>query len=76
MTALHDCTNSHVFFFPDVLRSQEDPNKFVFYELYKDMSAVDSHKKTAHYGAWDAFKSSGGTVSSVSLKNDGEFVQT
>ena len=61
--------------FIDVLRSQDDPNKFVFYELYKNVEAVDYHKKQTHYAAWNDFKESGGTVSSVSLKNDGEFVE-
>lgn len=58
----------------DVLRSQDDPNKFIFYELYADMDAVDYHKNQPHYQAWADFKESGGTVSSVSLKNDGDFV--
>ena len=59
----------------DVLRSQDDPNKFTFVEIYTGMDAVDYHKKQPHYAAWNDFKESGGTVSSVSLKNDGEFVE-
>jgi hypothetical protein len=62
------------FFFVDVLRSQDNPDAFIFYELYENMEAVDFHKKQPHYQAWADFKESGGTVSSVSHKNDGEFV--
>ncbi|CAB9509391.1 (4S)-4-hydroxy-5-phosphonooxypentane-2,3-dione isomerase [Seminavis robusta] len=60
----------------DVLRDQEAPNKFIFYELYKDPAAVDFHKTQPHYAAWAKFKESGGVISSVSKKNDGEFVET
>ena len=31
----------------DVLRSQDTPNEFFFYELYKDPSAIDYHKVNA-----------------------------
>ena len=62
-------------FFVDVLRSQDNPNQFTFYELYKDMAAVDFHKTQPHYEKWATFKESGGTVSSVSAKCDGEFVE-
>lgn len=58
----------------DVLRSQEDPNRFFFYELYKDPSAIDYHKAQPHYNLWADFKSSGGTVSSTTFKTDGEFL--
>ena len=58
----------------DVLRSQDQPNKFFFYELYKNVGAIDHHKKQKHYQAWTEFKESGGTISSVSHKNDGEFL--
>lgn len=44
----------------DLLRSTEDPNKFVFYEAYLDDGASAHHKTTAHYGAWADFKASGG----------------
>ena len=58
----------------DVLRDQGNANKFWFYEVYKDTAAVDFHKTQAHYQAWADFKESGGTVSSVSNKADGEFI--
>ena len=60
----------------DVLRSQDAPNEFFFYELYKDESAIDYHKLQPHYNSWAEFKASGGTISSVSYKTDGEFVET
>ena len=59
-------------FFADVLRAQDNPNKFWFYEVYENTAAVDFHKTQDHYKAWATFKESGGTVSSVSHKADGE----
>jgi autoinducer 2-degrading protein len=58
----------------DVLRSQEAPNQFIFYELYKSPKGMEHHKQQAHYQAWADFKESGGTLSAVTYKNDGEFV--
>jgi (4S)-4-hydroxy-5-phosphonooxypentane-2,3-dione isomerase len=36
----------------DVLRSVDDPNRFVLYEWYVDEDAAKAHKTTAHYEAW------------------------
>lgn len=58
----------------DVLRSQDSPNKFYFYELYENTQALEYHKKQAHYNLWAEFKASGGAISSVSYKMDGEFL--
>lgn len=58
----------------DVLRSQDAPNQFFFYELYENAAAIDHHKKQPHYNLWATFKESGGTVSSTSYKTDGEFL--
>jgi autoinducer 2-degrading protein len=58
----------------DVLRDQGNANKFWFYEVYENPAAVDFHKTQAHYKAWADFKESGGTVTSVSNKADGEFI--
>lgn len=58
----------------DVLQDQGDKNKFIFYEMYEDMAAVDFHKTQPHYAKWATFKESGGTVTSVSFKMDGLFV--
>jgi quinol monooxygenase YgiN len=57
----------------DVLRDQSDPNKFIFYEVYKSSAAIDHHKKQAHYQAWADFKEKG-IVTSVTTKADGEFM--
>lgn len=45
-----------------LLHSKEDPNKFYFYEAYKDKEANAFHKTTSHYNAWAEFKASGGVV--------------
>ena len=36
----------------DVLRSVEDPTRFVLYEWYADEAAAKAHKETAHYAVW------------------------
>ena len=36
----------------DVLRSVEDPTRFVLYEAYVDEAAARAHKETAHYLVW------------------------
>ena len=33
----------------DVIVSQDDPNTFVFYEVYKDEQALADHRQTPHY---------------------------
>jgi quinol monooxygenase YgiN len=58
----------------DVVRSQESPNQFFFYELYKNAEAIDFHKTQSHFKLWSDFKASGGTITSVSHKADGEFI--
>eukprot|EP00980_Cylindrotheca_fusiformis_P013321 scaffold3389_cov119-Cylindrotheca_fusiformis.AAC.13 len=58
----------------DVLRAQDNPNKFWFYEIYENASSVEFHKAQSHYQAWADFKESGGVVSSVTNKADGEYI--
>jgi autoinducer 2-degrading protein len=36
----------------DVIRSVEDPTRFVLYEWYADEAAANLHKTTPHYDAW------------------------
>jgi (4S)-4-hydroxy-5-phosphonooxypentane-2,3-dione isomerase len=36
----------------DVLRSVEDPHRFVLYEWYVDEEAARAHRLTPHYAAW------------------------
>ncbi len=36
----------------DVLRSVEDPSRFVLYEAYVDAAAAADHKETRHYLTW------------------------
>lgn len=36
----------------DVLRDNNDPNKFVLYEVYEDEEAAARHKQTEHYNKW------------------------
>jgi quinol monooxygenase YgiN len=39
------------------------PNKFVFYEVYKDEESIKKHKLTPHFALWSNFKNSGGVLS-------------
>ena len=57
----------------DVLQDQENPNKFTFYEVYKDQAAIDFHKTTKHYDAWNQVKLSGAVVSQSVAKTNGVF---
>ena len=44
----------------DLLKDEKDPNKFYFYEVYKNSNeAIDYHKSMEWYKAWTAFKDSG-----------------
>ncbi len=36
----------------DVLRSVEEPDRFILYEWYVDEDAAAAHKATPHYAAW------------------------
>ena len=36
----------------DVLEQNDDPTRFVLYEVYEDEAAFAAHQKTAHYFAW------------------------
>jgi quinol monooxygenase YgiN len=36
----------------DVSQQNDDPTKFVLVEVYRDGSAPDRHKETAHYARW------------------------
>jgi autoinducer 2-degrading protein len=36
----------------DVLCRNDDPNRFVFYEVYHDESGFLAHQQTAHYLTW------------------------
>ncbi|HHT53949.1 MAG TPA: antibiotic biosynthesis monooxygenase [Clostridiales bacterium] len=36
----------------DLLQSNEDPTKFVLFEVYADEKAAAEHKKTPHYLRW------------------------
>jgi len=37
----------------DFLQQQDDPTRFVLYEVYRDASAPVKHKETAHYLEWN-----------------------
>ena len=47
----------------DVLNSGSAPNKFIFYEVYKDIDAMNYHRTTTHYKKWADFKNTGPIVS-------------
>jgi quinol monooxygenase YgiN len=36
----------------DFMQQQDDPSKFVLYEVYRDAAAPAKHKETAHYNGW------------------------
>jgi len=36
----------------DVLQSQDDPSRFMLYEVYRSEEAVAAHRETPHYLKW------------------------
>ena len=36
----------------DVLHANNDPTKFILYEVYADKEAAAAHKETEHYNKW------------------------
>ncbi|MEA1951553.1 MAG: antibiotic biosynthesis monooxygenase [Planctomycetota bacterium] len=36
----------------DVIQQDDDPERFMLYEVYLDADAFDAHKQTAHYATW------------------------
>ena len=36
----------------DILQANDDPTKFVMYEVFRDEAAAAHHKTTAHYLRW------------------------
>lgn len=36
----------------DVLQSEDDPNRFMLYEVYRDAEAHKAHGQTPHYLRW------------------------
>jgi quinol monooxygenase YgiN len=33
----------------DVIQDKDDPNRFYFYEVYRDEAALEAHRQTAHF---------------------------
>jgi autoinducer 2-degrading protein len=33
----------------DVIQDREDPNRFYFYEVYRDEQALEAHRQTPHF---------------------------
>jgi autoinducer 2-degrading protein len=38
----------------NVLRDQQDPNVYCFFEVYKDEAALEAHRAAPHYAEWRA----------------------
>jgi len=36
----------------DVTQDRENPQHFIFYELYLDVAAVEAHRATSHFAEW------------------------
>lgn len=36
----------------DVLRSEDDPNQLMLYEVYRDAAALAAHRDTLHFKTW------------------------
>merc|ERR1712238_61431 len=58
----------------DVVQSQDKPNKFFIYEIYADKAAVVFHKEQPYFKPWTEFKACGGTISSISHRGHGLYM--
>ena len=38
----------------NVLRDQQDPNAYYFFEVYRDEAALEAHRVAPHYAVWRA----------------------
>jgi autoinducer 2-degrading protein len=38
----------------NVLRDQQDPNIYYFFEVYRDEAALEAHRAAPHYAEWRA----------------------
>ena len=38
----------------NVIQQIEDPDVYLFYEVYKDQAALDAHRAAPHYAVWRA----------------------
>jgi len=36
----------------NVLQDAQDPNVYLFYEVYEDQAALDAHRSAPHYDVW------------------------
>src|ERR1044072_9845610 len=36
----------------DILQQHDDPSRFVFVEVYRNLEATMAHKETKHYATW------------------------
>ena len=52
----------------DLLRDEKEADRFYFYMAFASPSALEAHRSTEHYKAWDAFRKSGGLVSQAATK--------
>lgn len=57
----------------DILRSAEDPTRFVFYEAYVDGAAAAAHKETEHYLRWRQTVAEWMVEPRVGVRYDGVF---
>lgn len=38
----------------DVLQDRDDPDRYYFYEVYRDEAALEAHRAAPHYQVWAA----------------------
>jgi autoinducer 2-degrading protein len=60
----------------DVVRSVEDPTRFVLYEWYVDEESANAHKSTPHYDAWRVATADWFAEPRYGVRYDGLFPET
>lgn len=55
-----NCPADNIATLADVVQTQDDPSKFIFYELYTDDAAIAYHQEQSYFKDVVAFFESGG----------------
>jgi len=59
-----------------MVKTVEDPNRFILYEAYLDEASAKAHKETAHYVAWRDRAAEWMAEPRVGVRYDGLFPET
>src|SRR2546430_308460 len=56
----------------DVIQDRDDPNRFYFYEIYRDEAALEAHRQTPHFKLYAEKSKPSGRPSRASLRQESD----